>query len=54
VPEHVRGPASLTEAPVIDGKAIDPRLAPLLALQQGLGAPSDSSPLTKKTKKRAS
>ena len=54
VPEHVRGPASLTEAPVIDGKAIDPRLAPLLALQQGLGAPSDASPPTKKTKKRAS
>ncbi len=32
VPESVRGPADLAEAPVVEGKRVDPRLAPLLAL----------------------
>lgn len=60
VPEHVRGPASLTEAPVVDGKVIDPRLAPLLALSKGLGAKAASDQAQapdgppKKNKKRAS
>lgn len=52
VPEHVRGPASLVEGPVVDGKVIDPRLAPLLALQKGLNG-SDATQPPKKTKKRA-
>jgi uncharacterized protein len=34
VPEHVRGPSSLAAGPTVDGKPIDPRLAPLLALQK--------------------
>lgn len=34
VPEHVRGPAPAT----VDGKAVDPRLAPLMALRDGLGS----------------
>lgn len=56
VPAHVRGPASLTDAPVVDGKTIDPRLAPLLALSKATleqGAVSDAQP-PKKNKKRAS
>jgi uncharacterized protein len=39
VPEHVRGPSSLAAGPTLDGKAVDPRLAPLLALAGG-AAPS--------------
>lgn len=49
VPEHVRGPAVLSEGPVVDGKVIDPRLAPLLALSRG-----DEPKPPKKPKKRAS
>ena len=37
VPEHVRGPAQLAEGPVVDGKVIDPRLAPLLGLRDAVG-----------------
>lgn len=51
VPEHVRGPATLTEGPVVDGKPIDPRLAPLLELSRG--APSKGAEPNKKNKKRA-
>jgi uncharacterized protein len=32
VPPEVRGPADLTDAPVREGKRVDPRLAPLLEL----------------------
>ena len=32
VPAAVRGPADLTEAPIHEGKKVDPRLAPLMGL----------------------
>jgi uncharacterized protein len=54
IPEHVRGPASLAGGPVVDGKVIDPRLAPLLALQAsapGAAKPNgQDSPRPKKKK----
>jgi len=52
VPDHIRGPASLADdAPVVDGKPIDPRFAPLLALaKKDLGPPAGPS----QKKKRAS
>jgi len=53
VPESIRGPASLTDAPIVDGKPVDPRLAPLLALaRKDLDAPLPAGPSHKK--KRAS
>ncbi len=56
VPEHVRGPASLTDAPIVDGKPIDPRFAPLLQLKGQLAGTNGEPPVdtTKKNKKRAS
>lgn len=53
VPEHVRGPATLSDAPQLDGKPIDPRLAPLLGLAQGLtpkgvDVPAPGAPQKKK------
>lgn len=53
VPESVRGPADLSgDAPVVAGKKIDPRLAPLLdILQKGVDVPSETKPTqTKKSK----
>ncbi|MBX7195980.1 MAG: DUF177 domain-containing protein [Sandaracinaceae bacterium] len=54
VPEHVRGPASLTDAPLLDGKPIDPRFAPLLGLRDAVASDAASDAGSKKNKKRAS
>ncbi|GAB4201513.1 MAG: hypothetical protein OHK0013_13600 [Sandaracinaceae bacterium] len=58
VPEHVRGPASLAGGPSVDGKPIDPRLAPLLALQKDAmpadpnGGPGGERPQTSTRSKK--
>jgi len=48
VPEEIRGPADLTEAPVHEGKKVDPRLAPLLSLMNKGDAPAAAAPATEK------
>lgn len=44
VPPEIRGPADLTDAPVHEGKKVDPRLAPLLSLMN-LGSLKDDGSL---------
>ena len=51
VPDHIRGPEVLEEGPVLDGKRIDPRFAPLLALKD-LANGSSSKPVAAKAKKK--
>lgn len=48
VPEEIRGPADLSEAPVLEGKRVDPRLAPLLSLMNKGDAPTAAAPATEK------
>lgn len=54
VPDEIRGPADLAAegAPVIEGKKVDPRLAPLLQLMNKGAAPSADAP-EPETKKKA-
>lgn len=51
VPDHIRGPEVLEDGPVLDGKRIDPRFAPLLALKD-LANGSSSKPDAAKAKKK--